>query len=65
MTLTVEHDTKHNRLKLITDKTVEHLEFDEANDLLVEVTDIVQKIEEAELQRDADEYGDMYRLRRE
>lgn len=65
MTLTVEHDTKHNRLKLITDKTVEHLEFDEANDLLVEVTDIVQKIEEAELKRDADEYGDMYRLRRE
>ena len=65
MTLTVEHDTKHNRLKLITDKTVEHLEFDEANDLLVEVTDIVQKIEETELKRDADEYGDMYRLRRE
>ena len=65
MSLTVEHDTKHNRLKLITDKTVEHLEFDEANDLLVEVTDIVQKIEEAELKRDADEYGDMYRLRRE
>ncbi|CAH1193772.1 Hypothetical protein ROUS_37 [Brevibacterium phage Rousseau] len=65
MTLTVEHDQRRNTLRLITDKTVEHLEFDEANDLLVEVTDIVQKIEEAELKRDADEYGDMYRLRRE
>lgn len=65
MTLTVEHDQRRNTLRLITDKTVEHLEFDEANDLLVEVTDIVQKIEETELKRDADEYGDMYRLRRE
>lgn len=65
MTFTVEHDQRRNTLRLITDKTVEHLEFDEANDLLVEVTDIVQKIEEAELKRDADEYGDMYRLRRE
>lgn len=65
MTLTVEHDQRRNTLRLITDKTVEHLEFDEANDLLVEVTDIVQKIEEAELKRDADEYGDMERLRRE
>ena len=63
--LTPEHDKKRNTLKIITDKTVEHLDFEAANDFLVEVTDIVQKIEELELKRDADEYGDMYRLRRE
>ena len=63
--LTPEHDKKRNTLKIITDKTVEHLDFECANDFLVDVTDIVQKIEELELKRDADEYGDMYRLRRE
>lgn len=63
--LTPEHDKKRNTLKIITDKTVEHLDFEGANDFLVDVTDIVQKIEEVELKRDADEYGDMYRLRRE
>lgn len=61
MTLTVEHDREHNRAKLITDKTVEHLDFEEANDFLTDLMDVVQKIEEREIELDnirfADEYG--------
>lgn len=61
MTLTAEHDTKRNRLKIVTDKTVEHLDFEEANDFLTDLMDVVQKIEEREIELDnirfADEYG--------
>ena len=63
--LTVEHDRKNNTMKVVSDKTVEHLDFEAANDFFVDVADVVQEIEELELKRDADEYGDMYRLRRE
>lgn len=61
MTLTIEHDTEHNRLKIVTDKTVEHLDFDDANDFLTDVKNIVGRIEEREIELDnlrfADEYG--------
>lgn len=61
MTLTIEHDREHNRVKLITDKTVEHLDFEEANDFLTDLMDVVAKIEEREIELDnhrfADEYG--------
>ena len=69
--LTVEHrkDGEHNYMLLATDKTVEHLDFEDALDLLTDVQDVVQKMEEREIELDykrfADEYGDMYRLRRE
>ena len=69
--LTVEHrkDGENNYMLLATDKTVEHLDFEDALDLLTDVQDVVQKMEEREIELDyerfADEYGDMYRLRRE
>lgn len=61
MTLTVEHDIKHNRLKVVSDKTVELLDFDDAFDFLTDVKHVVERIEEREIELDnirfADEYG--------
>ena len=63
--LTVEHDRKNNTMKVVSDKTVEHLDFEAANDFFVDVADVVQKIEELELERFADEYGFAERAWRE
>lgn len=69
--LTVEHrkDGEHNYMLLATDKTVEHLDFEDALDLLTDVQDVVQKMEEREIElyyeRFADEYGFAERAWRE
>ena len=69
--LTVEHrkDGEHNYMLLATDKTVEHLDFEDALDLLTDVQDVVQKMEEREIElyyeRFSDEYGFAERAWRE
>ena len=67
--LTIEHDRQPNILKLVVDKTVEHLDLEDVLDLLTDVQHYAKVMEEREIEidaeRDADEYGDMYRLRRQ
>ena len=67
--LTIEHDKQPNILKLVVDKTVERLDLEDVLDLLTDVQHYAKVMEEREIEidaeRDADEYGDMYRLRRQ
>ena len=67
--LTLEHEWSKNVLKMVTDKTVEELDFEDVLDLLTDIQHYANVMEEREIEidakRDADEYGDMYRLRRE
>ena len=59
--LTLEHEWARNTLKLVTDKTVEELDFEDVLDLLTDIQHYANVMEEREIEIDnarfADEYG--------
>ena len=67
--LTLQHEWARNTLKLVTDKTVEELDFEDVLDLLTDIQHYANVMEEREIEMDgerfADEYGDASRLWRE
>ena len=64
--LTLEHDWSKNVLKMVTDKTVEELDFEDVLDLLTDLQHYSEQMERREIELDderfADEYGDASRL---
>lgn len=64
--LTLEHEYSKNTLKVVTDKTVEELDFEDVLDLLTDLQRYSEVMEAREIEMDnerfADEYGDGERL---
>lgn len=67
--LTLEHEYSKNTLKVVTDKTVEELDFEDVLDLLTDLQHYSEQMERREIELDderfADEYGDGERLWRQ
>lgn len=67
--LTLEHEYSKNTLKVVTDKTVEELDFEDVLDLLTDLQHYSEVMERREIELDderfSDEYGGAERLWRQ
>lgn len=60
--LTLEHDWARNTLKLVTDKTVEELDFEDVLDLLTDLQHYSDQMEQREIEMDDERFADEYGL---
>ena len=58
--LTLEHEWSRNVLKMVTDKTVEELDFEDVLDLLTDLQHYSEQMERREIELDDERFSDEY-----